>query len=263
MAMNAAQLILVIVLLDRMSVLLYSQMKQSQENYVGSCMAKDRVDAVDRALGLLEAFREPGEDITLAELAKRTGLYKSTILRLLGSLLDFGFVVRRGNGTYRLGASLWRLGSLYQQAFLPAEMVRPVLRDLASTTGETASFYIQEGDERICLYLSNAPRALRHHLNEGARLPLDRGAAGRLLSAFADPTDPTSKQVLIDGHTVSLGERDEEVAAIAVPVIEPSGTCAGALTISGPIGRFTPEMLERCLPLLSQSAQQLSSALSR
>ena len=146
---------------------------------------------------------------------------------------------------------------------MPAELVRPALRELATATGETASFYIQEGAERICLYLSNAPRALRHHLSEGARLPLNCGAAGRLLLAFSDQTKSTSQDIFATGHTVSLGERDEEVAAIAVPVFEPSGTCAGALTISGPIGRFTSDMLERCIPIVRDTAADLTDALKQ
>jgi len=226
-------------------------------------MPKDRVEAVDRALRLLEAFQEPGEAISLAELSKRTGLYKSTILRLMGSLQEFGFVLRRANGTYRLGASLWRLGSLYQQDFIPAELVRPELRALAKATGETASFYVQDGAERVCLFLSNAPRALRHHLSEGARLPMDRGAAGRLLSAFANPDDPTSQEILAAGYAVSLGERDAEVAAIAAPVFEPDGVCAGALTISGPVGRFSSDMLEKSIPMVLNAATTLSNALTR
>ncbi|MEO0993240.1 MAG: IclR family transcriptional regulator [Pseudomonadota bacterium] len=222
-------------------------------------MPKDRVEAVDRALNLLEAFQEPGEDLTLAELAQRTGLYKSTILRLAGSLQHSGFLLRGPTGTFRLGPSLWRLGTLYRRDFLPGERVRPILRDLAHVTGETASFYVHDGEERVCLYRSNAPRALRHHLTEGARLPLDRGAAGRLLSAFAKRNGPSGADIREAGYAVSLGERDPEIAALAVAVLLPDNTCAGAVTISGPVGRFTEAMLSETLPKVQQAARQIAS----
>ena len=221
-------------------------------------MPKDRVEAVDRALTMLEAFREPGEELSLAQLSDRTGLYKSTILRLAGSLQHFGYLLRHPNGNFRLGSALWRLGTLYRRDFLPAESVRPVLRKLADDTGETASFYVRDGDERICLYRSNARRALRHHLEEGARLPLDRGAAGRLLTAYTEPDDKAGQSVREARHTVSLGERDPDVGALAVPVIMQDGKCAGALTVSGPVVRLTPEMLEESKRLLWEAAETLT-----
>ena len=224
-------------------------------------MPKDRVEAVDRALGLLEVFEEPGEELSLAELAQRSGLYKSTILRLAGSLLHFGYLVRRPDGAFRLGPSLWRLGTLYRRDFLPAETVRPILRDLAQTTGETASFYVRDGEERICLYRTNALRALRHHLTEGARLPLDRGAAGRLLSAYGQPHAPGGRDIRQAGYAVSLGERDPEVAALAAAVLKPDGTCAGALTISGPVGRFTVDMRTDSIPRVLSAAHTLAQSL--
>ena len=221
-------------------------------------MPKDRVEAVDRALTLLEAFREPGEELSLAELSERTGFYKSTILRLTGSLQAFGYLLRHPSGDYRLGSTLWRLGTLYRRDFLPAETVRPILRDLAEATGETASFYVRDGDERICLYRLNAKRALRHHLDEGARLPLDRGAAGRLLSAYANDPDEAGLAIRSEGYAVSLGERDPDVGALAVPVFTAEGTCAGALTISGPVVRLTPEMLAKSKPILIEAADALA-----
>ena len=73
------------------------------------------VAAVDRALSILDALTE--DQVTLAELSKRTGLYKSTVLRLLKSLEKFGYVLRTADGTYRLGSKVLSLGSLYQRHF--------------------------------------------------------------------------------------------------------------------------------------------------
>ena len=61
------------------------------------------VAAVDRALSILDALTD--EKISLAELSKRTGLYKSTVLRLAKSLERFGYILRTDDGSYRLGAN--------------------------------------------------------------------------------------------------------------------------------------------------------------
>ena len=101
---------------------------------------------------------------------------------------------------------MWRLGALYQRNLDLGELIRPSLRRLVATTGETASFYVADGDERICLYRINSPHSLRYHLEEGQRLPIDQGAAGRVLSAYGDPPSAQGKEIREHGFYVSLGE---------------------------------------------------------
>ena len=80
------------------------------------------VAAVDRALSILDALTD--DKVTLAELSKRTDLYKSTVLRLLKSLEKFGYVLRSADGSYRLGSKVLHLGSLYQRHFRPPTSFR-------------------------------------------------------------------------------------------------------------------------------------------
>jgi len=215
------------------------------------------VDAVDRALSLLDCFDEESESLTLAELSRRSGLYKSTILRLSVSLERFGYLVRGTDGRYRLGPALWRLGSLYRRSFDLAEVIRPELKILVDETGETASFYVREGDARVCLYRRNSPKAMRHHLSEGARLSLEGGASARVLLACGDDPTQGNEQVRADGHAVSLGARDPDIAAIAVPVFGPGRSLRGALSVSGPLSRFDADLQARALVALRESAERL------
>src|SRR5207247_23366 len=138
-------------------------------------MSNDKVEAVERALAVLNAFRADRPRMTLGELAAATGFYKSTILRLAASLERCGYLVREDNGGFRLGPAPWRLGSIYRTSFDLEKGIRPELRRLVETTGETASFYIREGRSRVCLFRHNSPQSARHHLHEGAELPLNAG----------------------------------------------------------------------------------------
>ena len=101
--------------------------------------------AVDRALSLLLAFDEADRSLALAELAERTGLYKSTVLRLLASLLHAGFMQRLDDGRYRLGPALARLSKRYAGSFSLEEVVLPVLRELVDITQESAAFHVRQG----------------------------------------------------------------------------------------------------------------------
>ncbi len=195
------------------------------------------VDAVERALSILACFDANRQSLSLAEIAKDTALYKSTILRLIVSLRKFDYLHRSADNRYRLGASAWRLGSLFQQGFACADVIRPELQHLSHSTCETASFYARVGDQRVCLYRSEPARAIRHSITEGTSLPLEKGASGQVLLAFSSP-DERYQAVRERGYAVSLGERDSEVAAVAVPLWQASGELAGAIAVSGLIDRF-------------------------
>lgn len=225
---------------------------------------RDRVEAVERAITLLQCFSEPGETLTLSVLAQRSGLYKSTILRLAGSLLHTGFLERTSDGRYQLGPELRRLGELSRSQVTLEGAIRPVLRHLTAVTQETASFYVPDGEERVCLYRENSPRSARHHLEEGTRHPLSSGAAGVLLSRYGDGSDhPHAVELRTTGFIVSKGGRDEDLAAVAVPVTNMAGELIGSLSVSGLIGRFTDERIAMARALLKDAAEGLRPRLPR
>jgi DNA-binding IclR family transcriptional regulator len=225
-------------------------------------VSEQRVEAVERALSLLECFREDQQTLGLAEMAEITGMYKSTILRLAASLERFGYLVRREDGVFRLGPAVQRLGAIYRMGFDLERLVRPELLRLVQATGETASFYVRDGDARVCLYRENSPRAARHHLDEGALLTLATGASGHVLRAFGQNPDAAEAAVREAGYAVSLGERDPDLAAIAMPVVDRKGALYGALSVSGIITRFTEERRLPMLGALAESVARLRDGLS-
>ena len=224
-------------------------------------MAEDRVESVERALSILEAFTAERRALSLAELAEETGLYKSTILRLAVSLDRFGYLRRGPDLRFRLGPALWRLGALYRRSFDLGEAIRPVLRKLVETTGETASFYVIDAAERLCLYRENSPDPMRHHLEEGARLPLGYGAAGHVLSALGLGDEAAKARLAADGSCISHGERNPHVIALAVPVFDAQGMLHGALAISGPKERLTAAAQGRAMQALTARAVELRATL--
>ncbi len=229
-------------------------------------MAEERVAAVERALTLLEAFADGTSQLSLAELAARSGFYKSTILRLARSLERFGYLARDPDGRYRLGPTPARLGALYLDRSDRGALIRPVLRRLRDASGQTASFYLRSGNTRTCLYRENSEREIRHHLEEGARLPLALGAAGRVLLAYGeapkgDAQGRAAQKLRRDGYAVSRGERDPHIAAVAVPLCDAAGTFQGALCLSGLAAQFTEGQCARCRALLQQAAAELQPQL--
>ena len=160
-------------------------------------MSTDRVEAVERALAVLDAFQADRTEMTLAEIAAATGFYKSTILRLAGSLERSGYLVRAENGVFRLGPAVWRLGSIYRAGFVLGEAVRPQLRRLVEATGETASFYVREGATRVCLFRQNSPHAARHLQSRAWATIVQRVNLGAALCGPETPDRPANPLNLI------------------------------------------------------------------
>jgi DNA-binding IclR family transcriptional regulator len=213
--------------------------------------------AVDRALTLLGAFRAGDGALTLAELAERTRLYKSTVLRLLASLEHARLLQRRPDGSYALGPELARLHSIYAASFSLEEVVLPALQELVAATGESAAFHVRQGDQRLCLYRVDSPHVVRDTIRAGDLLPLDRGAGGRVLTAFAGAKGSPYAQIRRDGVVVVSGDRVPELTGISAPVFGADGGLLGALTLTLPTGRLKPGFT----PAVKAAAQRLTQRL--
>lgn len=226
---------------------------------VKATSTRRRVNAAERALLILKCFDEPSERLTLASLAQRSQLYKSTILRMIASLNIMGFI-REEDGRYALGPELRRLGTiaLSEPSHTLEEMLRPALRRLAKATKETASFYVLDGKFRLCLYKEFSLQPAKYNREEGTKRPLGRGAAGELLLHFAASNRKKGNDEIVrPAWAISRGGREPGLSAIAVPLFNSAGTLLGALTVSGLSETFTPSKFEKARRALQREVKRL------
>lgn len=228
----------------------------------GGSAAAGGVVAVTRALRLLEAFGMDDAFLTLAELSRRTGMHKTTALRLARTLAAEHYLVQREDGAWRLGRAAGWLGACYQATFDVHDLVEPVLRELTVQTGESASFYVREGHLRTCLARVDGPRTIRHHVRVGLGLPLDRGAPGRVILAFSGEPGEPYESIRQRGYHLSLGEREPEVSSVSAPVFGMNWKLLGSVCISGPTSRLNEARLLELAQTIIQAANQLSYALA-
>lgn len=220
------------------------------------------VAVLDRAFSLLAAFGPDDGRLTLTELSKRTGLYKSTVLRLLGALEHGGYIRKLPEGQYAIGPQPLRLASIYQRSFQVGHVIEPLLKQLSASSGETASFYVRHGEKRIALFRVEPARSVRASVQIGQEYALAQGASGKVLLAFSMPQLPGYEVIREQLWAVSHGERDPETASAAAAVFGVNGELQGALAVSGPRARIgAPEaMLNACRQVLD-AAREATSAL--
>lgn len=214
--------------------------------------------AVDRALSLLSAFRAGDVSLSVTELAERTRLYKSTVLRLLASLAHGGLLRKTPQGLWALGPEISRLAALYTASFSLEDVVLPVMQALVAKTGESVALHVRQGDQRLCLYRVDSPQLLRDHVRAGDVLPLDRGAGGRVLMAFSGAKGKRYDQVRQDGYILAIGDRVPGLVGISAPVWKSAGQLVGALTLTVPEGRYRARFVEDLRAAALALCQQLA-----
>lgn len=213
--------------------------------------------AVDRAISLLAAFQPGDKALTVTELAGRTRLYKSTVLRLLASLAHGRLLQRTGQGLWALGPEAARLAAIHAASFSLEDVVLPEMHALVQRTQESVAFHVRQAGQRLVLFRVDSPQLLRDHVRAGDMLPLDRGAGGRVLMAFGGARGRLYSQVRRDGYVVVTGDRVPGLAGISAPVWDAAHALVGALTLTAPEQRVQPAFIDA----LRQSAARLTSAL--
>lgn len=217
------------------------------------------VIAVDRAIDLLDAFRWGDDGLSLAELANRTGLHKTTILRLAVSLQAAGMLARSANGEFRLGANILKLSAILRASQRLDREVLPFLQILAAECRESASLFIRDGEARICLARAEAEQSVRDAPRRLLPMALDDTSAGLVLRGvegnWVAPPGTPFRPIFTTGVT------DPQTASLSAPVFDAEGDIVGSMTISGPAFRLTVEVAQQFAPQLIKQAEAFSTSL--
>ncbi len=231
----------------------------AEPNTIEEDTSQDGVAAVDRALLIVTTLERSSEPMSLADLARQTGLYKSTLLRLIASLERGALVSRRSDNTYGLGHMAFRLGRAYERTHHLRECIYPVLEWLIAQGTESPSFHVvYDSKHRICLFRIDSAHPTLDNIRAGDLLPADRGAPAKVLRGL--PGDPKIRGC--DGLVqTSYGERQAACAAVAIPVFGSEGEIVGALSVSGPTERFSEAAAQSQAKLLVEAARRASQSL--
>lgn len=243
------------------------------------------MSVLEKSSLIVDFVAESPDAATLTAIAKRLGLPRSSIHRLLSELVRLGLLLRVGTSTYAPGPRLARWAQAAGQIGHTIRVAEPVMVRLRDETGESVHLYVRQRNSRVCIAAVEGSFELRHFTEVGKPLPLSVGASGKLLLAFANrqvqeqelrriaehpltPRAPTVDElkaqlrdiVAMDWST-SFGEREEGLAAAAVPIRNHDGEVLAALSVSGPTARLTAERFAELGPRISQAGREVSRAL--
>jgi DNA-binding IclR family transcriptional regulator len=173
-----------------------------------------------RGLAVLRAVAHQPRGLTVAEIASRTGLHRTVVHRLAGTLASEGFLAKTADGAYVPGGELHTLTGTSGPTL--AEFVQPVLQRLADRHSGTAILFFAESDSVVAVATA-VPHDADYHLayRKGSRQPWDRGAAPCAIRAgrapAGDDTDAV-RETRRRGWVTAHGEVEPGAHAVAVPL---------------------------------------------
>ncbi len=236
---------------------------------------------------VLDCFSRDRPAWSLSELSVRLAIPKSTLHRFLVGLERHG-LLRRGvdDSKWRLGHRLFIWGSLAVESTGVRQVARPILRELAETTGETTLLTEFQAGQVICVDKIETSRSVRIALEIGAVRAPHAGASSKVLMAYlpeseiaaiirnqglprfcertiTDPQELTEELVRIRerGYALSYEETDRGAWGIATPICNWEGMVVAGLGVAGPTVRYSPELAQRYIDLCCSAAARVSRSL--
>ena len=242
--------------------------------------------SVLKTFEVLEVFERKWRPLSVTELCQETRRPKSSLHRILSTLVRAGVLEQNERGQYQLTLKLWRIGVLALADIDILQVARPHLEALSRAADETVHLAVLEQDGGV-VYLSKveSPRSIRVQTRIGKATPSWCTATGRALLAYdadiralvlAAPkqkytpfteTDPDRlrrilERVARDGFAVTKAENHPEMGGVAAPIRDHTGAVVASCGIAVPAFRMDEALIERCTRLVLEAAGDISADLN-
>ncbi|MEM7336455.1 MAG: IclR family transcriptional regulator [Chloroflexota bacterium] len=240
-----------------------------------------KIQSLSRGLTVLELLSQSDQGLGVTELSKCIEVDKSSITRMLHTLVEHDFAMKDPNSRrYLLGPKVQELVKSSTNNLPLREQSLPILRELVDKTGENAHVAIYSQEHALVIADVESKAQLRVVSGEGRLIPNHCTAIGKCLIAFDDypiskelpsftPRTITSRdqlrlhleQIRQRGYAVDDEEHEFGVRCIAVPVYDGTGRAVASMGISGPTVRVTLAKVEEYAQVIIESARELSITL--
>lgn len=232
-------------------------------------MKQEVVQSVDRSLTILEALGTGKK--TLLEITNTVDLNKSTVHRLLQTLIYKSYVFQNEDGLYALTPKLLQLGQQIIEDMDIIAVAKPFLEQLNEATGEIVHLVMIENNDAIYIDKIEAKHNVRMYSYVGKKIPLFSSAVGKAYLAFSDldhlpiqlsdvlsqaerfteftlVTETDLKhdleKIKARGYSIDQEENELGVICVAAPIYDYKGQIKYAVSVSTPKFRLTDNKLD-------------------
>lgn len=233
-------------------------------------MSETNVQSVDRALTLLEVLSDHEDGLGITEISTKIELHKSTVHRLLGTLINKGYVQKISSGNkYKLTMKLFELGRKTVDKIDVIKISRPYLESLRNDIKEVVHLVVRDGTDIVYVDKVESENTIRMHSSIGKRSPMYCTSVGKALMAhmsdeeieniwneskivkFTEYTITNLEDMKIEiekirsqGFSVDEQENEMGVRCVGAAILDYTGSPVAAISVSGPTNRVTKEKVE-------------------
>ena len=248
---------------------------------------KYSIEVLNWAVDILSIFSHVHPSLSLAEIVQVVGLPKTTVFRILSSLVSRNYCeFDSSSGKYSLGFELIRLADIRRRQNNVHDVALPIMREIRNTVNETVIFSVRSGDSRVHIDFVEGLHPMRRMADLGVRAPLYVGAASKVLltgmeddeiKGYLERTElvPFQETTITDkatlwreirtirkrGYAESKGELFAGGGALAAPIKDFSGKTIAVIDILTPVHRYTPQHRELCISVLLDGVRRASERL--
>lgn len=245
------------------------------------------IQAVERALAILDLFDEYASELKHTEISKRVELNKSTTHSLLKTLQKHGYLQQDADsGKYKLGLKLFERGNVAISNLDIRSVSRKYLLDLSRKTGHTLHLVVLDGKEGVYIDKIEGTTANVLYSGIGRRAPFHSTGVGKALVAFKTeqelekildgyvfekrtPNTITNKRDFLEeagniraqGYSFDKEENEPGISCIAVPIRNHSGLVIAAFSVSMPTPQLNREQVDRIIPMMEEAGEHISKQL--
>lgn len=238
--------------------------------------------SVTTVVDVLDCFAVDTE-LGVSDIARRLGLAKSTVHRVLSSLTSRGITEQNPtSGRYRLGLRLYELGVLVQSRNVLRAAALPTMRQVAMRL--VTDVHLAVADDADVVFLERIrPRDDDRLQLVSTRAPLHATSSGKAIAAFNPEVELARREagfprkapqtihsaaqwsaaldrVRAQGYARSVDELVPGAMSVAVPILDPLQHALGALSVYGPDKEMAPRMAA-IIPLLRSASAGISARL--
>jgi IclR family transcriptional regulator, KDG regulon repressor len=252
---------------------------------MASSAAAPSFPALRKALSVLSVFTYAEPVLGVSEIGRRLGIGKSTVHRILATLVDEGFVERAPDDRYRLSLKMYEIGHRVVSGQALRTVALGPLERLHAETSEAVNLVVLAGTDVVYLERIETAQMMAISSSTGRRRPAYTSSAGKCLLAFGPPdalegviaaglsriaprtiTTPTMlrralAEVRQQGYAISVDEAAKAVASIGAPVFDSSGDCVAAVSLLGPAARMNATGYDRLARRVLAAAAAISRSL--
>lgn len=246
-------------------------------------MKNSQVQVINKAFDIIEQLATSESGLSLSEITEQTGYPKSTVHRLLATLIARHYIEKdESDSVYYLGLKFVEIASLYLNKIDLTTEAAPIMHTLATRFNATSYLGVLENNEVRYLEKIEKFNSLRLYTSIGKREPVYCTALGKVLlaslpkdecarigeSLIFEKLTPNTKmsydELLLDidfarqnGFALDNGEHTFGSSCVAVPIRDYTGNVIAAISLSGP-GLIQENKVETLFKELQASATSLS-----